>query len=337
VRSAYVANSGDNTISQYTMDATGALTPKATPTVESIVGQLNASPTSVTVDPSGKYAYVANSGNEVISQFTIGAGGGLVPMNPATVASGSAGSGPISVTIDPTGTYAYAANSTSNEVAQFTIGAGGKLTPMATATVCLIASPTPPTPPCATGTSSTHVYVADYFGTTISQYTIGSDGSLTAMFTPTVTAGTNPISIAVDLTGRYAYVANFTSANITQFTIAAGALTNPTPVSTDTHPTSIVVDKNGTYAYVASDNGVTQYTITSGALSTPITTSTGAEQPPHSVTIDASGTHLYVTNMNSDSILQFTIGPGGALSSPTKTTGAGGSQPYSITTAVSTQ
>jgi DNA-binding beta-propeller fold protein YncE len=57
-KSAYVANFNDNTVSQYTIDATtGALTPNGTPIATGAAG-----PISVAVDQTGKYAYVANSG-----------------------------------------------------------------------------------------------------------------------------------------------------------------------------------------------------------------------------------------------------------------------------------
>jgi DNA-binding beta-propeller fold protein YncE len=89
-----VANAGGATVSQYSIGASGGLTPMGTPTVAA--GSL---PQSVSVDPSGKYAYVANYGGDV-SQYTIGASGGLTPMGTPTVA---AGTGPISVTT--TGTW----------------------------------------------------------------------------------------------------------------------------------------------------------------------------------------------------------------------------------------
>ncbi len=47
------------------------------------------SPYSVTVDPSGSYAYVANANSADVSQYTIGASGALTPMAAATVAAGS--------------------------------------------------------------------------------------------------------------------------------------------------------------------------------------------------------------------------------------------------------
>ena len=92
-RYAFVANQSDNSVSSYVVDAdTGRL--KYIGKVAAGVSPL--SPSSVSVDPSGKYAYVANAGGGgTVSQYTIGAGGGLAPMTPATVA---AGTNPASVT-----------------------------------------------------------------------------------------------------------------------------------------------------------------------------------------------------------------------------------------------
>ena len=338
VRSAYVANYGDGTISQYTIDATGALIPIFPSTIPSIAGSSTSNPTSVTVAPSGKYVYVANSLDSVISQFTIGAGGALVPMSMPTVLSGVAGSGPVSVIVDPTGKYVFAANSGSKDVTQFTIGTNGALTNSMT-----IAAGTNPASVTIDPTGKYDYVVNSGFTCaascvtipgSVSQYNINATtGALIANGLPVAT-GTDPISITVGPTGTYAYVVNYGSANITPYTIAGGALTATAPVATGSNPTSIAIDKNGTYAYVANGNGVTQFTITNGALSAPTSTLTGGFTP-RSVTIDASGKYLYVANQ-ADSISQFTIGAGGALSAtPTITSGAVNSQPYSITTAVS--
>src|SRR5229473_490305 len=63
---------------QYTVGATGALSPMTPATVA-------AGTASVAVHPSGRYAYVANRGFTTVSQYTIGATGALSPMTPATV------------------------------------------------------------------------------------------------------------------------------------------------------------------------------------------------------------------------------------------------------------
>jgi len=46
-------------------------------------------PHSVTVDPTGKFAYVANSGDNTVSQYGVGADGALTPMASATVVTGT--------------------------------------------------------------------------------------------------------------------------------------------------------------------------------------------------------------------------------------------------------
>ncbi len=50
-------------------------------------------PRSITVDPTGSYAYVANFNDNTVSQYAISTGGALVPMSPA-----NSGADPDSVT-----------------------------------------------------------------------------------------------------------------------------------------------------------------------------------------------------------------------------------------------
>ena len=112
-RFAYVANSVDNTVSIYTVNAaTGQL--RANGYVAAGTG-----PQSVTVDPSGKFVFVANSGSANVSVYTINASnGGLTG-----VGAVAAGTNPYSVTVDPTGKFAYVANFGSNNVSAYTINA----------------------------------------------------------------------------------------------------------------------------------------------------------------------------------------------------------------------
>ena len=91
-----------------------------------------ANPFSVTVDPSGRYAYVANETGNSVSQYVIGSDGALTSMATAAVVPGLF---PTSVTVDPSGRYAYVANFNSNTVSQYMIGSDGSLSSMASATV----------------------------------------------------------------------------------------------------------------------------------------------------------------------------------------------------------
>jgi 6-phosphogluconolactonase len=93
-RWAYVANGPSSTVSQYRIDATGALTPLSPPTVST--GNIAS---SVTVDPSGRTVYVANQGSDTISQYNIGVTGTLTPLSPPT-----ASTGPSPTSITTTGT-----------------------------------------------------------------------------------------------------------------------------------------------------------------------------------------------------------------------------------------
>ena len=274
----YVANAGDSTISQYTISADGSLISMTTPTV------VSAGPTSIAIDRAGKYVYAASFAANNISQYTINSDGSLTPMTLATVA---AGWGPMTVTIDPSGRYVYTANFMDETISQYRIGADGSLIPMTTPTVA--AGPTPWS--ITVSPSGKSVYVTNEgngnVNGTISQFTIGADGSLTSMATPTVVAGLSPISITVDPTRKYAYVANLSGNNVSQYTISAdGSLT---PMATATvnsgAPFSITVDSLGKYAYVASWVGyVYQYTIgADGSLASMATPAIAAEAGANSI------------------------------------------------------
>src|SRR5450830_630163 len=112
-----------------------------------------------------------------------------------------------------------------------------------------------------------YAYVVNEGSNDISQYTIASNGTLTALATATVAAGTTPYSIAVDPSGTYAYVANYGDGTISEYTINAGALTLtatlPAPVSGNNNPASISVDPSGPYVYVANNSSstVSEYSI----------------------------------------------------------------------------
>jgi YVTN family beta-propeller protein len=70
-----------------------------------------------------------------------------------------------------------------------------------------------------------------------------STGTLTALSTPTVATGTYPISIAVNPTGTFAYVANYSSNTVSMYAINTTtgiltALSTPT-VATGSQPSGV--------------------------------------------------------------------------------------------------
>jgi 6-phosphogluconolactonase len=159
--------------------------------------------------------------------------------------------------------------------------------------------------------------------------------------------GTQPSSITVDESGKFAYVANDVSNDVSAYTIdsTTGALTAlvASPFAAGSNPTAVIVDPSGTFVYVANFNGggtpggnnISAYTINAntGAL-TPVTGSPFATgMNPSSVRTDPSGKFLYVTNENPtvNNVSAFTIDAStGALGPVTGSPFSAGHNPMSI-------
>jgi YVTN family beta-propeller protein len=330
-RYAYVTNSGDNTVSQYTINASGALTAMVT-------FPAGIAPIGVTADPSGKFAYVANAVDNTVSLFAIGSGGALGPASatPVVATQGNptyvaVSNGPAPVTITPK--YAYIANPTSGDVSQYTIGMNGSLTPMIPPMMLAGMS--------AYGVgvdpSGRFAYVANRLGASVSQYTIGAGGVLSALTTSPV--GANPTSVAVDPSDQFVYVADNSTGTpaVEQFTFAlSGSLIPMAPpsIASSGNPTIIAVDPSGRYAYVAINCcGISQYAIGAGgflAAMSPATVAVGGTSGTVSVAVDPSGRYAYAANAGTANISQLKIGPTGALSSMVPATVATGGFPYSV-------
>ena len=220
---AYVANlegcsflqSGD--VSTYAIDAaTGIL---------SSTGTIGAGvcPWSVAVDPSSKFAYVANRGDcdsgglGSVSTYRIDAATGTLNST-GTIGAGTC---PVSVAVDPSGRFVYVANEFSN-VSRYTVDPGtGALTSTGTTTAGYV------TESVVVHPSGKFVYVANSGSNNVSMYTINAaTGALTSI--GTVPAEMSPWSIAIDPSGTFAYVANFASNSISIYNIdaATGVLTS---------------------------------------------------------------------------------------------------------------
>jgi 6-phosphogluconolactonase len=81
----------------------------------------------VAVDPTAKFAYVANFASNNISAFSIGSNGILTPL-PGSPFAGS--QTPLSVAVEPTAKFAYVANRFGSNISAYRIGSNGALTPL---------------------------------------------------------------------------------------------------------------------------------------------------------------------------------------------------------------
>jgi len=182
---AYVPNYGVGTVSVFSIGGTGALALASTATLAA-----GSDPDSFAIDSTGTYAYVADLFANNIQAFTINMDGSLSTLGAPLAAGGT----PRSITVS--GSNLYLPNSGANQVWQFTSGAGGALTLAGTTTLGVGTSPNF----MAIDASGQYAYVTDRgvspsFATTVSQFSVGANGALTPMSTPTVTVGTQPTGI----------------------------------------------------------------------------------------------------------------------------------------------
>jgi 6-phosphogluconolactonase (cycloisomerase 2 family) len=155
-------------------------------------------PTSVTVDPTGRFAYVTNRASFSVTMYAINrTTGGLTSLGWRDT-----GREPSAVTVDPTGRFAYVANFASGDVSGYAINsATGVLTSLG--------------PPVAVGAgpyaitvdpTGRFVYITNDSADTVAQLKIdGTTGQLTRLG-PAVQAGHKPTGVAV--AGSNVYVVN---------------------------------------------------------------------------------------------------------------------------------
>lgn len=335
---AYVANSGSGDISAYAISpGNGALT-----TVTCSGCTVTGNPKSVAVHPSGDVIYVVDGTN--VLTLTIDPLSGTLTVDGSLIV----GSGANSVTVDPSGRFAYVTDGANGRVWGFGIDAAtGVLAPIdtdATTTDTQSFITTGGINPSAVTIDPTgrFAYVANTGSASVSAFIINpANGALSQIICSgtcvgdNFPAGTSPKSVAVDPSGRYVYVANSGTNDISAYTISAstGALTPIANYGAGTSPVSIAVDPTGRFAYAANAdtaNNVYAYSINSatGALTAGTAITLAGSVTPSAITVDISGSYAYVTH--SGGITACTIGATGALTCGTAV--PAGSTPASVAT-----
>ncbi|HBG06235.1 MAG TPA: hypothetical protein DDY22_11895 [Geobacter sp.] len=151
--------------------------------------------------------------------------------------------------------------------------------------------------------------------------------------------GKYPFQVAVDPSGRFAYLPISSTNRVTVYTVnqLTGALTEGSAVPAGLDPRSAAVDPSGRFVYVANyaSNNVSVFNInqSTGALTGGATVAAGSQ--PISVTVDPSGKFAYVANNGSGDVSVYSINQiTGALTAGT--TMAAGTNPFSIAVAPTT-
>jgi 6-phosphogluconolactonase (cycloisomerase 2 family) len=301
--------------------------------ITAAVGTIVSPAVTLKVTPS-EYVYASNFSDGTVSQYTVGAGGALVPMTPAFV---YAGTSPYAITVDPTHHYAYVVNSGSSNLSQYSIGPTGALTALTPATVSTGSGPNGVT----LSSNGLYAYVANFTSGNVSQYTVNGDGTLSPMTPATVTASAGSAEVTLNAAGTYAYVPNFGSvtppvvaSTVSVFSIGVGGaltLASTAALATNSQANSLAIDPTGAYAYVSAQylNTIQEFPINpDGSLATGSGTSVSVGGNPWEIT--GFGNYLYVSNRASNSIQQLTIGAGGALTLFNTTQQALGTGPNDI-------
>lgn len=299
-------------------------------------------PQSVTVDPSGKFVYVANHGCSLesfgnVSMYTTNSTGMLASIGPP-VTAGDLGS--FAVAVDPSGKFAYVVNDGGGDagcggsVSMFTINATtGALTSIGLIDedVCAEAIAIHP--------SGKFAYVTLCSGD-ISMYSInGATGVLTSL--GPLAVGSYPSSLAVDPAGKFVYVAAANAANSANVFIysvnpISGILTSVGVVATGANPSSLTVDPTDKFAYVANydSSDVSMYSINSSTGNLTSIGTIDAGSSPISVAVDPTGQFVYVANSGSNNVSMYSINSTTGVLTPIGMVAAGTS-PTSIAIAPS--
>jgi 6-phosphogluconolactonase (cycloisomerase 2 family) len=322
-----IATAGTATVTVFNSAPGGGSSNSSTLTVAA--GGVN--PQSIAVDPTGKFAYVANEGcpdafGGEVSMYTIDPTNGTLTSAGPPVTTGDFGAD--SVAVDPSGKFVYVANwgesDTAGSISAYTInGTTGTLT--LTGTIQAPCAPPPSPGGCspwsvAVDPSGRFAYVANEGGFTPTSTSIATinpaTGTLT--FTGAIAAGGRATSVTVDPTGKFVYVTDglqnsngSPGVGVSMYTVnpTTGGLTSIGTIAAGASPSSIAIDPSLKFAYVTNSgsNDFSMYSVdaTTGALTSLGSIAAGTN--PSSVAVDPTGNFAYVANSGSNDVSIYAI------------------------------
>jgi 6-phosphogluconolactonase len=265
--------------------------------------------------PSGKYLYVANSGEDDISLFSIQASTGILTEVSRTSTGGLT---PLYMALDPANGFLYVVNvlsAPSSNLSVFQVASDGTLSPT--------------NPPYSLGVTATSMALAPsgnfiFIGSVLGQIAVyplngGVLGAPVGAFPTSV--GTIPTGLVVDSKGANLYATNGNSGNsISQFSIQGGGVLMQvagSPVgepSGVTSPVSLIIDPSGKYLYVANQgsSNLGAYSIgTDGGLTILTLSPFSTVKQPTALAADPNGNYLLVGGQSSSmEVFQLDSGNG---------------------------
>jgi 6-phosphogluconolactonase len=249
----YAADFGLNQISAFSVNSGGSLSPLLGTPFPAGNG-----PVSVVTHPTADFLYVSNQGSGEVMIFVI---------DPELTKTGSVaiGHSPLFSAMTSDGSHYYQTVSSLAQIAAFSVSAtDGSLTLVSGSPFSTGFFPRT----IAIDPASKFLYAtisSSFMGTSTSVYAYAIDaasGALTAVPGSPFPAGENPVSAAVDVSGRFLFVANNANTangnSVSAFSIDpnTGVLTpvSGSPFAASPFPLFVAVDPSGQYVYVGLDS-----------------------------------------------------------------------------------
>jgi 6-phosphogluconolactonase (cycloisomerase 2 family) len=247
----YAANSGENDVSIFNVAISGGLTEQ---TPRTAVGT---APTLIAMDSTGSYLYVGNTGQQPsISVFSIDSKTGhLSPViqPPSTSNTAYIGLTPINMAVSGNVLY-VTGQGLQGYVLAFPLTNGVLGTPPTGSPYLAGNNPYG----LAISSDGTALYTANKLDDSVSEFSIGSNGALTALAgNPISISFTAPTALLIAPSGKYLFVADQGSSNLEGFSIGSGGSLNllaSAPFATKSSPSALACDSLGRYVFVASQS-----------------------------------------------------------------------------------
>ncbi len=345
----FVASQGDSSVTSFSINlSTGLLTANGAAVATGSV------PSAMILAPSGTALFIANSGSNDISAYTVKTDGTLTAAGSAQ----AAGMTPLSMAMDSAGKFLFVANQglqidpNSGTISVFAVS-NTSLTEVP-GSPFVVAVPGAPSGTGPSGVAVTpdgkFLYVANQFDSTVSKFSVDAAGVLTRG--PVVSVGNTPATLAITADGGFLYVAN--ASTISGFAICGQVLTScsdpnspdgsltvveGSPFPSGINPVAIVAAPSGKFLFAINrqSNQISQYKVATGSgvltANTQAVISTGATPVGAAIRVGSTtntttgGTtdYLYVPNLGSSSLSVYsfdtTVGTLGLVGGPVSITG----------------
>jgi len=264
--SLLVANRDSNDVSAFAL-------PPASATLQSVAGpefESGTGPSALAWDPSGRLAFVTDSGSDEISLFSARQSAGQL----AYVGKQDLGTGdkPSAIAVDPIAPFVFVANAGGNTLDGFTYDLAGTLSTISGSPFAVGKGPAA----IAIDPAGKFLFVANRGSGDVSVFVIDAPNeTVHEVAGSPFPAGKEPAALVTDATGSYIFVANHRSNTVSSFLIDSetGALTPlGQTLPAIQGPTALAADPSGRYLFVVNDT-------TGGVLRLTLNVATGALTP----------------------------------------------------------